>query len=460
MAYDDTTTPVVLEGGTLIDGMGGTPLDESAVLIEKGRIVRAGKKGEIDKPGDARTIDVTGKFVLPGLIDMHVHYDGWMGELFLTHGVTTVKDMGNDIEWMSEVSRQIEDGEITGPRIFYVGNGLDAPPPVRDHHVGLGSPADAKRAVAALHEKGAIAIKVREKITPDLLRAITEEAHRLGLPVTGHIELMDAREAAFSGIDGLEHVTGIVKATTTINREDEAGLDDIQRYVSELKLYSLIDMTKTQGLVEVLVDKGVALIPTLANWWRMASERRAEFAREDAEYANNESLAYLPQMVRGLLATSFLYNVKNDEDLRQMQVGYDKLQSFLRAYREAGGKILAGSDTFFSVPGLSLHRELLFLVDAGLSPMQAIVMATRDNAEFLGKGAELGTIAEGKLADIVVLDDDPLRDINNIKKVAMVFKGGQAIETGYHADYHGPAPKPALVRPLWVERQIRDGDAA
>jgi imidazolonepropionase-like amidohydrolase len=362
--------------------------------------------------------------------------------------------MGNDIEWMSAVNRQINDGEIVGPRIFYVGNGLDAPPPVREHHIGLESPEQGNRAVAALHEKGAMAIKVREKITPDLLRAITEEAHRLGMPVTGHIELMDAREAALSGIDGLEHVMGIVQATTEIKREEGVGLDDIRRFVSELKLYSLLDMAKVPGLIEMLVEKGVALIPTLANWWRMASKRRDEFAREDAEYANDPSLAYLPQDVRGLLATSFLFNVKNDEDLRQIKEGYSKLQSFLRAHYESGGKVLAGSDTFFSVPGLSLHRELILLADAGFSPMQAIVMATRDNAEFLGKGADLGTIAEGKLADILVLNEDPLADISNIKKVAMVFKGGKVIDAGYHADYVAPAPKPKLVRPLWVERQI------
>jgi imidazolonepropionase-like amidohydrolase len=444
----------VFEGGTLIDGAGGPPIREAAVLIDGEKIVRVGRMGEIEKPGSARTIDVTGRFLLPGLIDMHVHYDGWMGELFLAHGVTTVKDMGNDVEWMSAVSRQINDGEIVGPRIFYVGNGLDAPPPVREHHVGLESPEQGKRAVKALHEKGAMAIKVREKITPDLLRAITEEAHRLGLPVTGHIELMDAREAALSGIDGLEHVMGIVQATTEIKREEGVGLEDIRRFVSELKLYSLLDLTKVPGLIEMLVEKGVALIPTLANWWRMASERRDEFAREDAEYANDPSLAYLPQDVRGLLATSFLFNLKNDEDLRQIKEGYRNVQSFLRAHYESGGKVLAGSDTFFSVPGLSLHRELILLADAGFSPMQAIVMATRDNAEFLGKGAELGTIAEGKLADILILNEDPLADISNIKKVAMVFKGGQVIDAGYHADYVAPAPKPKLVRPLWVERQI------
>jgi imidazolonepropionase-like amidohydrolase len=444
----------MIEGGALIDGTGGPPLKESAVLIEGERFIRIARKGEIEKPGSATFIDATGKFLLPGLIDIHVHYDGWMGELFLANGVTTVKDMGNDIEWMSEVSRQTEDGKITGPRIFYVGNGLDAPPPVREHHVGLGSPSEARRAVAALHEKGAIAIKVREKITPDLLRAITGEAHSLGLPVTGHIELMDAREAALSGIDGLEHVTGVVQATTSISREQGAELDEIRRYIEELKLYSLMDMTKAQELVELLVDKGVALIPTMANWWRMASKRRAEFASEDAEYANDPRLAYLPQDVRGFLATSFVFNVKSDEDRRHLEEGYWRLQSFLKTHYQAGGKILAGSDTFFSVPGLSLHRELIFFADAGFSPMQAIVMVTRDNADFLGKGAELGTVAEGKLADLLVLSEDPLLDISNIKKVAMVFKGGQLIEPVCHADYVRPAPKPKLQRPLWVERQI------
>ena len=159
----------------------------------------------------------------------------------------------------------------------------------------------------------------------------------------------------------------------------------------------------------------------------------------------------------GFWRPSSIYNVKNDEDLHRIQEGYDKLQFFLRAYFKAGGQILAGSDTFYSVPGLSLQRELNTLVDAGFSPMQVIVMATRQNAEFLGKGTELGTIAESKLADIVVLDENPLRDIHNIRKVGMVFKRGQAIETAYHTDYRGPVPKPTLVRPRWVERQIQHG---
>ncbi|HSE97634.1 MAG TPA: amidohydrolase family protein [Blastocatellia bacterium] len=455
MDNENTGGLLMIEGGTLIDGTGGPPINDSAVLIEGEKIIRVGRKGEVEKSGSTRAIDATGKFLLPGLIDIHVHYDGWMGEMFLAHGVTTVKDMGNDIEWMSEVSRQIEAGEITGPRIFYVGNGLDAPPPVRDHHVGLGSPDEARRAVAALHEKGAIAIKVREKITAELLRAITEEAHGLGIPVTGHIELMDAREAAHSGIDGLEHATGIVKATTSISREDGAGLDEIRRHIEELKLYSLIDMAKVPELVGELVDKGVALIPTLANWWRMASKRRDDFASEDAQYASDPSLTYIPQDVRGLLATSFVFNIKNEEDLRHLEEGYWRLQASLRAHHEAGGRVLAGSDTFFSVPGLSMQRELIFLTDAGFSPMQVIAMATRENAEFLGKGAELGTLAQGKLADILVVNEDPLRDINNIRQVTMVFKGGRQMETGYHTDYAMPAPKPKLERPLWVEKQIQ-----
>lgn len=117
--------------------------------------------------------------------------------------------------------------------------------------------------------------------------------------------------------------------------------------------------------------------------------------------------------------------------------------------------MIAGSDTFFSVPGLSLQRELVFLVDAGLTSMEAITTATRDNARFLGKDSEIGTIAPGKLADIIALGANPLDDILNIHRVTTVIKGGEVVDTSYHADYTIPTPKPALARPLWLEKQIQ-----
>jgi imidazolonepropionase-like amidohydrolase len=459
-ASDNSQQEIAIVGGTLIDGNGGAPLQNAVVLIKGNRIVRVGSKGKVKYAKSVKTIDATGKYVLPGLIDMHVHYFDWMGELFLAHGVTTVKDLGNDVEWMSTISSEVEQGKMRGPRIFYVGNGLDSPPPARVHYVGLESPAMAKRAVDLLHSRGVSAIKGREKLTPELLQAITGEAHKFGLPVTAHVRSIDAREAALAGVDGLEHATGITQAIANYPKQAPPGQPEVQLFISDLKAFSLIDPAKGEELMKFLASKHVALIPTMANWWRMASDRREDFAREDAEYAKNPLLAYVPDDIHKIWATSFLYNLKSADDLVQMQSGYKKLQALLMQHYQAGGKVLAGSDTFLSVPGLSLQRELLFLVDAGFTPMQAIVMATRDNAQFLGKGKELGTVAAGKLADIIVVSANPLEDIRNTQRIVIVIKDGQVVDTSYHPDYSIPTPKPKLMHPTWIERQLQSSEKA
>jgi imidazolonepropionase-like amidohydrolase len=310
-----------------------------------------------------------------------------------------------------------------------------------------------------LHQKGAVAIKVREKMPPEILQAITEEAHKLDMRVTGHIRRTNAREAALAGIDGLEHASGIVQATAdpSIKIDLDSMNNDYQRYVAERKSYALIDPVKAAALVNFLANKKVALIPTMAGWWRMATMRRDSFASEDAEYAKNPLLAYVPEDTRKIWSTSALYELKDENDLSRVRLGYKNVQNLLKQHYEAGGKILAGSDTFISIPGLSLQRELLFLVDSGFTPLQAISMATRDNAEFLGKGAELGTIKPGKLADILVVNANPLQDIHNTQSVAMVFKDGKLQDTTYHADYSIPTPRPSLTRPLWIERELKKG---
>ena len=454
-AQSEQETAIV--GGTLIDGNGGPPLQDAVVLIKGSRIVRVGSTGEVKYPKSIKTIDATDKYILPGLIDIHVHYNDWMGELYLAHGVTTVKDVGNYVEWISTVSAEVEQGKARGPRIFYTGNGLDAPPPGRDHFIGLESPEMAKRAVDLLHQKGASAVKVREKITLELLRAVIEEAHKLNMPVTGHIMRVNAYEAALAGIDGLEHASGIVQATAPSMKVDLMGLTEYARYVEERKSYSLIDPAKINELIALLVSKNVALIPTMCGRWRMATDRRDAFAREDAEYANNPLLAYVPNEARNIWATSSLYQLDKAEDLAQVQLGYKKVQNLLLQHYKLGGKVLAGSDTFLSIPGLSLQRELLFLVDAGFTPMQAIIMATRDNAQFLGKGKQLGTVAAGKLADLIVVSANPLEDIRNTQRIAMVIKDGQVVDTTYHANYSIPTPRPKLTHPLLIEKQLQSG---
>lgn len=445
---------IAFVGGTIIDGNGGPPIRDAAVLIKDGRISWVGSRGRARYPKDSKVINLNGKFMIPGLIDLHVHYSGWMGELFLAHGVTTVKDVGNDVEWISTISAQMDQGKARGPRIFYVGNGIDVPPPERDHHIGIDDPELAKRAVTLLHSRGVCAIKVREKASPEIIKAVILQAHKLGLIVTGHIGDTNARDAAVAGIDGLEHASGIVEATADSPKPPKPN-GDVEKALWEIKSYGLINTAKADELIKFLAQKNVALIPTMSNLWRMATARRDDFAKEDAEYARNPLLSYVPEQIRNIWATSFLFKVKDAGDQAQIDAGYKKLQDILIKHYRVGGRLLAGTDTVISVPGLTLQRELLFLLDAGLTPAQVISIATRDNARFLGKGNELGTISAGKLADLVVLDANPLADIANLKKVAMVMKGGRMVDITYHRDYSVPTPKSTLTRPLWIERQLK-----
>jgi imidazolonepropionase-like amidohydrolase len=449
---------MALVGATVVDGTGASPVPNATVLVRGDRIAQVGRRDEVAVPDGAAVYDVSGKFVLPGLIDVHVHYFEWMGELFLAHGVTTVKDVGNDVEWIATARREIEAGSARGPRLFYTGNGLDVPPPRRDHFIGLESPAMARRVVALLHEHGAVAIKVRERMPIELLAPVVEAAHELGLPVTGHLRATDARAAMDAGIDGLEHASGIVQATLdpwlTIDLDALEARDIYAKYVAERKAYALINEHRGHDLMRELAGHGVALIPTMSGWWRMACPRRDDFAAEDAQVARDPSLAYVPDAARSIWSDSALYRIDDPDDLAQLRVGYAKVQAMLRAHHDAGGRLLAGSDTYLSVPGLSLQRELLFLADLGYSPLQALVMATGANAAFLGVENELGTVTPGKLADLIVLDADPLARIEDIATISMVFVGGRQVERTYHADYTVPTPRPEMRRPLWVERQL------
>jgi imidazolonepropionase-like amidohydrolase len=443
---------IVLAGGTLIDGRGGQPQADSAIVIRGQRIAEVRTNNGFDYGESAKVIDVTGKYVLPGLIDIHVHYSDWMGQLFLSHGVTTVKDLGNDIDWISTVSNEIDCGKIHGPRILYVGNGLDAPPPDRNTHVAVTDADTAKRAVELLHSKGASAIKVREKIGPELLAVVAEQAHKLGIPVTGHLKRTDAREAALAGIDGIEHLSGFVQAITNAARERQSNQDDRQVLISDLKAFSLIESSAAEELINFLVSRKVALIPTMPIWWRMATPYRNDFASEDAKYAGDPALAYIPENIRALWASSTFYEIDNSVELKQVQLGYARMQSVVLTHHQFGGEILAGSDTFFSIPGLSLHRELVLLRDAGISPLEVISIATLGNAKFLAQESDLGTVTTGKLADIVVVDENPLDDISNLKSVTLVIKEGQIADTSDDANYFVSRPKPK--RSSWLEKNL------
>lgn len=356
--------------------------------------------------------------MLPGLIDAHVHYHEWQGELHLAHGVTTVKDTGNPVDWLEELSRAISEGLTAGPRLFYTGNSLTSPPAAKDHHIGLASAEMGRRAVRILKVHGSIAGKVHQQITPELLKTVAEEAHRLGLPVTGHLRRIGAREAALAGIDGLEHSTGIPRSagpTPDLLKIDDPE-NDLVGYYDDLNEAAEMQEEKFAPLVRLLVKRKVAIIPTLITWFRVTSPHRPEYAREDAAFAKMESLRYVPKGIREIWQTSAIYEPPSAADLERFNKAYIKMSKFLKMFHDAGGTLIAGSATSIVVPGLSMQREMEMMVELGLSPREVIEMATRRNAEFIRKDRDIGTIAAGKLADIIVVDGNPVEEIKNIRR--------------------------------------------
>lgn len=449
----------VIKGATVIDGSGRSPIVNGVVVIQGNKIKAVGAPGKVSIPRGAIVVNASGKYVMPGLIDMHVHYREWQGELFLAHGVTTVKDLGNPVEWISELSRMQVEGKLHGPRIFYVGNNLDAPPPEGDHHVAVSSATDIQKAVNLLFKLNVNAIKVRHKITPQLLEEIVKAAHANGIPVTGHLGLTNAEEATLAGIDGLEHATGVARATSDAPTQIATNAKGLNSFLEDLRGFSQMNRVKESALIKLLVANKVKLIPTLGVRRRAVADRSSQerSRMEDDRLASNPELAYVPETVRRNWSEAPLdYKIQETFGAEQMEImreGYQRLGAFVLELHRAGGDVLAGSDNLNDVPGLTLHRELESLVGAGLSPMEALLATTRDAATFLRR-ADLGTIEPGRTADLIIVAANPLDNIRNLDKVERVFQNGREVEISFHRNYNLPPARPNLVRPLFFERLL------
>jgi imidazolonepropionase-like amidohydrolase len=455
----EKTAVVLISGGTVIDCTGGPPIRDAAVLIEGDMIKAVGPRNQVRAPRGVKVVDASGKFVMPGLIDMHVHYREWHGELFLAGGVTTVKDLGNPVEWISHLSGLQKDGEMRGPRIFYVGNNIDSPLTDIDHAVRVDNLRDAELAVVVLERMHVTAIKVRQKISAELLRVITKTAHADGLPVTGHLGNMSAREAALAGIDGLEHATGVAIAASDRANRIKTDVKGISAYLEDMRSFAEMNSENEAALIKLLVEKNVKLIPTISVRRRavMESDERALF--DNSRMADDPGLAYVPEQVRmDWRASGLEQRIRESfskEDIAVMREGYRRLELFIKNFHAAGGVVIAGTDTLGDAGGLTMHRELWCLQHAGLSPMEALITGTRDAARFLGH-SELGTIEPGKTADLLIVGADPLDDVRNLAKIERVFQAGREIDRTFHSDYRLPPARPKLSRPLVIENALQD----
>ena len=456
---------LVIEGGTLIDGNGGTPVPDALIIIRGNKIETVSRKGQASPPAGAQVLRAEGKFIIPGLIDAHCHYYWFMGELYLAHGVTSIVEVGGGEELGIAQREAINRGKVKGARTFIaVGSGSGRTSAEQRLTTGLETPLSlrqvfrtpeqaremAKRFIAA----GADMLKVHDGVAPlEVNRAFFEEAHKAGLPVVSRSvgTNMYAREAILAGADMLEHAAGIgiSVAKDPAKWKGYIGLD--------LDPFVDMDEAKAAELIQLMVQRKVASEPDFYNKKGLPKDW-ARFEAEDRKLFSNPALAYYPQeRIENILMNYRPRNLERSVWERK-QKAYQNGLRFHRQLVQAGGKVLVGSDAGSnSTPGLGVHHEMEILVEeAGLTPMQVIQGATRWPAETLRILDRLGTIEAGKLADLVIVNQDPLQNIRNLQKIEWVIQDGRIVDRTYNPWFTspfsamGPVGAPIVEGLAWV----------
>jgi imidazolonepropionase-like amidohydrolase len=437
----------VIEGGTLIDGTGGAPLPNSVVVIDGGRIQAVGARGSVTYPANARVIKADGMTVLPGLIDAHIHSLDFFPPLFLHFGVTTVYDLSNPTDWIIAQRDALKTGRIKGPRMFVTGEIIDGPEEGADerrdgYRTQVNTPEEARTLARNLLARGVDLLKVYQNLTPELLRPIVEEAHRAGTEAVGHSH--DARDAIGAGLKFIEHTTPI--AHSTIGDADTVKAMDAGRLRNPEA-----DMNPAlfQPLIDLMLENGVYYNPTLSRTLINPQPKRNQWNAEAAQLIQRPEYRFIPKARRDIWLRQA--QDRREPDARATEA-LRKTWEFTRRYAQAGGHIINGPDSGPSsgpanMAGLAMHVEMEALVDAGLTPMQAILSSTRWPAELLNK-KDLGTIAPGKIADVILIEGDPLADIRATRKIHTVIMDGKVIDTTLDPSFQNPLPRPFSEYPM------------
>ena len=449
------TRPVAIVGGTLIDGTGRPPVTDVVVVLRDGRFQSVGKRGEVSAPKGAQIIDAKGKTLLPGLIDGHCHYRDWMGEIYLAYGVTTCPNISNNpVEWIIAQREGVRNGTIRGPRVWAAGNVIDGPPPegiggLRRQRTSIivENEEEARKAVRMLVEKGVDGIKLFERLTPQAAKAAANEAHRLGRPVFGHS--LDIFASADAGYRSVEHSWSVLY-TSIQDPAKRADLDKARMTgnIDTPEAHIHMEPAMFDRIIKVMVEKKVHWSPTWATWFRPLSARAEEMKRRELTLLKDPRLRYLPLYLPKDTESLFAkYENASSERRNQLLAGYKMIQEFVRKFAAAGGKIHSGSDPNHVLAGYGVHVELEMLVEAGLNPAQAIQTASLNVAQAWGKDNDYGSVEKGKVADLVIVRGDVLKDISATQQVEMVFMDGKAMNISFNPDYKNPIPRPIADRP-------------
>jgi imidazolonepropionase-like amidohydrolase len=414
---------------TIIDATGTPPQPDMTVLTSGKTIEQLGKSATISVPKSAMVIDAHGKFLIPGLWDMHVHeiFGEWLPEdekiiplLFVANGVTGVRDMGGDLEPLKKWRARVAAGDLLGPRMIISGPMLDGPIPQFPSSAPVKDAADGRRVVDELKNNGADFIKIQSLIPRDGYFAAADEAKKLGITFVGHVpDKVRAVEASNAGQKSVEHLTGVFEGCSTI--EDE--LMAAPRGPGRGRFLSTYDPVRAKALIALFVKNQTWQVPTL--YWE-----KGEWLIEQTNSGRDPLQKYAPAAWRERTWPMFTRNITKGWSTDPVADRQAFVQAELKMVGEmhrAGVPILAGTDTAAGVrvyPGFSLHEELSLLVQAGLSPMEALQSATLNAGRFFGL-ADTGTIEKGKRADLLLLDANPLSDIANTRKIRSVVLAGR-----------------------------------
>ncbi|HEY1524635.1 MAG TPA: amidohydrolase family protein [Candidatus Angelobacter sp.] len=395
-----TKSVVAIVGGRLIDGTGRPAVENAVVVLKDGKIAAAGPAASTPIPEDAQIVDAQGKSVLPGLWEMHAHFEQveW-GPIYLASGVTTARDVGNEREFIVAARDAIATGRGIGPRLVMAGV-VDGSGPFSLGVILVDTPEQAREQVQKYKAAGFQQIKIYSSVKPDILKVVTAEAHRLGMTVTGHIPFgMNAIQGIEDGMDQINHVEYL----TPLMVDPKSQTIDP-------------DAPNVKKVIKLLLEHHTVVDPTLALMELITHPLDRPISAFEPGI-----LRVAPELREGL-ETMGMPPAK----VEQSAATFQAMVATVRLLHQAGVPIVAGTDQ--SVPGFSLDREIELHVQAGFTPMEAIQSATLVAARAMGMDKDSGTIEAGKRADVIVVDGNPLEHISDIRKVSTVFAGGRMFQ--------------------------------